>query len=338
MTALKEYARLEAPALWRPDPGAQRRDVIVFFGDASLVIADKNGQALTHWSLAAVVRVNGAEMPAIYTPSSEGTETLEVEEELMVSAIEKVRGAIIKSRPRRGRLRVVVLTSLIAAVIAASVVWLPDALVQHTVSVVPEPTRAEIGTGLFRAIGRVSGSPCRSPRGDRALAQLHARLVAPEKGGLLVLPAGISTTISLPGGLMLIGRDLVEDHENPEVLAGYILAEVLRRSSHEPLQSLLEASGIVATLRLLTTGHMPQPVLDAYAEGLVAQVQPMPGFQELLHRFERARVSSTPYAYALDITGESTLPLIEADPMRGGDSAPVLSDGEWVALQEICGG
>ena len=60
--------------------------------------------------------------------------------------------------------------------------------------------------------------------------------------------------------------------------------------------------------------------------------------EPLLERFAAAGVSSTPYAYALDITGESTLRLIEGDPMRSeGARKPVLDDGDWVALQGICG-
>ena len=66
MTALTQYSRLEATALWRPTLDAQRREVIVSIGDATLVIATINDQALTHWSLAAVVRANPAVSPAVF--------------------------------------------------------------------------------------------------------------------------------------------------------------------------------------------------------------------------------------------------------------------------------
>ena len=53
---------------------------------------------------------------------------------------------------------------------------------------------------------------------------------------------------------------------------------------------------------------------------------------------ETAEVSSAPYAYALDLTGETTLPLIEADPYAGSATGrQVLRDGDWVRLQGICG-
>ena len=56
MTALTQYQRLESSGLWREAPDAQRREVIVTFGDASIIITDKNERPLTHWSLAALIR------------------------------------------------------------------------------------------------------------------------------------------------------------------------------------------------------------------------------------------------------------------------------------------
>lgn len=338
MTALKKFSRLEAPGIWRPTREAQRQDVIVSFGEASLVIADRNEKALSHWSLAAVVRINRGERPALYTPSADTTETLEIDDETMIEAIETIRGAILRARPHRGRLRLVLFTTAVGMLLAAAAFWLPGMLVRHTLGVVPDPTRAEIGTKLFQAIGRVTGSPCRSRRGDQALARLQARLLPPGRGALLVVPDGLSGTISLPGGVMLLGRQLVEGPEVPEVTAGHILAEAERQARSDPLQAVLQGAGPLATLRLLTTGHIKDETLQAYAETLTAQEPaPVPD-AALLERFAAAGISSTPYAYALDITGESTFGLIEADPMRStGARRPVLDDSDWVALQGICG-
>ena len=66
MTALEKYARLEGSGVWRAGPDEQRRDVVVSLGDSSLIIADtKSGQALSHWSLPAVVRMNKGTRPAV---------------------------------------------------------------------------------------------------------------------------------------------------------------------------------------------------------------------------------------------------------------------------------
>ncbi|MGB8624390.1 MAG: hypothetical protein WCD16_16390, partial [Paracoccaceae bacterium] len=148
MTALSEFQRLECPGLWREGPEAQRRDVIVSFGDASLVISDTREQALTHWSLAAVERLNPGARPALYGPGAEDGEVLEIEDEVMIGAIAKVIGAIERARPRQGRLRAVLLGSGLALVVGAMVFWMPGALRRHTVSVVPPTLRAEIGQRL----------------------------------------------------------------------------------------------------------------------------------------------------------------------------------------------
>lgn len=337
MTALKQYQRLESAGLWRSEPEAQRQNVTISFGDASLAITDNAGRVLSHWSLAAVERVNPGESPALYAPSAEALELLEIEDDTMIDAVERVRNVVARRRPREGWLRRVILWGGSAVLAIAAFVWLPGALTSHTVRVVPEPTRAALGGQVFRAIGRVSGAPCRSPRGDRALARLHTRLLAPEKGGLLVLRGGIRDTVALPGGLILMNRALVEDHESPDVAAGYILAEATRSAQLDPLERLLDHAGLLSTIRLLTTGALPEATLDAYAEELVAAPPAAVPVEPLLARFDAARLPATPYAYAVDVTGESTLPLIEADPMRGGGAEPVLEDADWIALQGICG-
>jgi hypothetical protein len=49
---------------------------------------------------------------------------------------------------------------------------------------------------------------------------------------------------------------------------------------------------------------------------------------------QSATVDSAPYGYARDISGESTATLISASQTT---TPPLLSDGEWIALQGICG-
>ena len=81
MTALQKYQRIEASGLWRPSPDAQRREVIVSIGEATLVITDTRDQPLTHWSLAAIERTNPGELPALYCPDGDPDETLELSEQ-----------------------------------------------------------------------------------------------------------------------------------------------------------------------------------------------------------------------------------------------------------------
>lgn len=337
MTALSAYQRLEASGLWRPSPDDQRREVIVSFGDATLTITDMNNRALTHWSLAAVRRTNPGQFPAIYAPDGDMGETLELaeDEDVMIAAIEKLRAAVERARPRPGRLRVISGVAAIVAVLAIILFWLPEALVRHTVSVVPDIKRQEIGGDLLTRIERVAGAACDTGDARAAVNRLEARTGVRR---IVVLETGLEDSRALPGGIVLLNKALIEDFEDPAVVAGYVLSERVRMLQRDPLEDLLISSGPLATFRLLTTGTLDQGTLDSYAAHLLTADRPAVEDALLLGAFGQIGVPSTPYAYARDVTGETVLGLIEADPLAGQASQPVLPDRDWILLQSICGG
>jgi hypothetical protein len=341
MTALSAYDRLEASGLWRATPDDQRREVIVSIGEATLTLTDPNDRALAHWSIPAVARANPGHLPAIYHPDGDPGETLELsdEESEMIAAIEKLRGAVERARPHPGRLRLVSLLTSLAAVVALVVFWLPGALLEHTVSVVPAVKRQDIGEALLTNIRRVAGQPCNDAAALSALSRLSARLPAPDAPArLVVLRGGVRDATHLPGGIVLLNRALFEDFEEPDVAAGYIITEHLRAQLEDPLHRLLRGAGILASIRLLTTGALPDATLTAYTETLLTETPPAIDDQTLLAGFKAWSVRATPYAYARDISGEATLGLIEADPFATSVPEPLMSDADWLRLQNICGG
>lgn len=342
-TALKEYERLEATGLWRETPEAQLREVIISFGNASLALSNQAEMALTHWSLAAIRRVNKGKMPAIYAPDEDGSETLEVADEDMVAAIDKVLAAIERRSPRPGRLRRVIISGTLTALLAGAVFWLPDALRQQATRLLPAISRAQIGDELLREITHLAGSPCQNPGGTRSLATLRERLDLPAPDHpdptlrrIVVLRSGLQDSLSLPGGIILLNRSTVEDHEDPAVSAGFLIAEDLRRAEHDPIQEMLAYLDIGASLRLLTTGMISENDLRKWAEHIVTQPRPSLSDDALLAAFTNSNVPTAPWAWAMDPTGEATLDLIEADPFAGQETPLVLSDDDWVRLQTIC--
>lgn len=335
MTALKEFQRLEAQGLYTPEDGAQRRDVVLSLGHATLTITDHRDVALAHWSLAAVERLNPGRRPAVYAPQTEGGEQIETSDDTMIRSIEKIRAAVDRGRPHPGRLRGRLVIALALLIAALAVTWLPGAFMRKTASLVPEPARIALGEDILGAIVDVTGPACDLPEGVQALGKLTQRLrpAGPEK--VVVLPGGVRDGAHLPGGKVLIGRGVVEDHESPAVVAGYILAEAERAAAEDPLLGVLRHAGLVATARLATTGTLPDGALDGYGAGLLTRPPAPLDPGRTAARFAAAGVALAPYAYAIDITGEETLPLIEADP---GGGTGLMSDGDWVALQGICGG
>ncbi|MCJ7871842.1 hypothetical protein [Phaeobacter sp. J2-8] len=339
MTALTQFQRLEAGGLWRAAPGVQRRDVVVSLGKATLILSDTNDQALTHWSLTAIERANPGQIPARYHPDGDPGEELELDEDAreMIDAIERLRREIDRRRPREGRLRWVLGATAITTFLAGALFWLPEALLSHTMRVVPAVKRDAIGLTLLDTLSRVTGPPCRAEASAPSLRMLGRRILGPERASdLIVLRTANRDTAHLPGGFILLNRSVLEDHEDPEAAAGYVLAENLRAAQADPLEALLRQAGMFATAQLLTTGQLPDDALDTYAESLMI-TQPAPvATDDLLAGFAAAQLGSTPYAYARDATGESTLRLIEADPMNGKQAEPVMSDNDWLRLQVIC--
>ncbi|WP_424984413.1 hypothetical protein [Microbulbifer sp. S227A] len=337
MTALKKYDRLEASGLWRASPDEQRRDAIVKIGEATLTITDMRERPLAHWSLAAVQRRNPGEFPAIFSPDGDPGETLEIAEDetAMLDAIAKLRRAIDRSRSHPGRLRFAGSMTFAVIVLAVLLMWLPGVLRTHALNVVPKIQREAIGKALLGRIERVAGVACGSAETTPVLARLARRTGARR---LVILPAGVIDSRNLPGGVILLNKSLIEDYEDPAVAAGYILSETVQASENDPLEQLLSYAGPVASFRLLTTGKVTQATLDSYAEWVLISPRPPLAPDALLAAFAAAQLPSSPYAYARDVTGESVLDLIEADPMAGRDADPILPDREWVQLQNICGG
>ena len=336
MTALEQYQRLEATGLWQDGPDVPLRDVIVSFGDATLILSDpRTDTPLAHWSLPAVTRLNPGDHPARYAPGEMDVEWLEVEDELMISAIDKVHRAIEASKPPSGRLRNVLMLTAAAAMVLAGVFWVPPALVRHAADVAPPAQRAEIGRLILSDIEEVTGSACSRPAGDMVRHKLAARLIGPD-ADIAILPATLRGARRLPGPVTVIGEDLIEGQVTPEVAAGHILAAQAAANAQDPLLQALRYAGARATFHLLTKGTLPAAALLGYGARLLADPPPRPDDEALLGYFARASVSSEPYARSLDPTGEAVLGLIEADPFRTAEPKPVLGDRDWIALQEIC--
>lgn len=336
-TALKKYTRLESQGLWRDSGSPQRREVIVSFRQATLVFSDPKSEAiLGHWSLPAVERQNPGAIPALYTPGADADETLELDDPDMIAALETVRDSIDGKRPKPGRLRGGLLGFGTAIILAVGLFWLPDVLVRHTASVVPPATRAALGREALADVQRLTGSPCANPLGTFALTALGDQLFGRHKAEILVVRAGVATSISLPGGVILIGRTMVEQSDGPERIAGLALMERLRAEATDPMLPVLRHAGMIATFRLLTTGTLPKGALSGYGEAILQATPTVVDDATALARFAQAGVPTSPYAYAIDPSGERTLSLIEADPLRGSSAKPLMPDGDWVSLQGIC--
>jgi len=338
VTALHAYLKLESTGLWRAAPEDQRRDVFVMLGDASLVISDKSDKPLAHWSLPALERLNPGAVPALFLPGPDASETLEIDDPDMIAAIETVQRAVLAATPKPGRLRLWIGLGLASAILAGTVFWLPGALVTHAERVVPASKRAEIGERLFDRLKQVTGAACGPREGSPELRVIARRIGAARAPTLYVVPELGEPALSLPGGITLLDRALVENHDSPAVAAGYALAAMVSARQSPPMSAFLDHAGMRASILLLTRGEVEDAVIQSYAGRLLNAPRPLPDAETLLAGFEAANIPSEPFARAVDITGETTLELIEADPYRNQPVPEILPDNSWVALQSLCDG
>lgn len=332
MTALSKYQRLECGGLWRPDPDAQRRNVTVSFGEASLVISDSRSETpVAHWSLPAVARRNPGERPALYSPDADVGETLEIDDPDMIGALETVASALRKGRRPWARLRLAVAGTVLLAVLVLGVGWLPGALVAHAARVLPASTQAEIGRAILADLAREGQPGCGAPLGLRALTRLQERLGAGRLVVVAAQPGGaMPPALVLPGGLVILSQRMVEEQDSPEVAAGHVLAALAAAAGDDPLLAALQAAGLRATLVLLTTGEVPARALRGHGAARLAAPPVPPDAAALAPYFAAAAVAAEPYALATGADGEALAP--------GHLTRPVLGDGDWVSLQGICHG
>ncbi|WP_134726176.1 hypothetical protein [Paracoccus luteus] len=338
MTALAQYQRLESSGVWRPSPDDRLRDVVVAFGDATLILRDpRSEEPLSHWSLPAVTRLNPGQRPAIFAPGgTERDEVLEIDDTLMVDAIERIHTAISAGRPRPGRVRGGMMLALAAVALVAAAVWMPGAIQRHAARISPPAQQVAIGNQILADLRLATGPECSRAAGSAVLDRLAGRLLGPQ-GRIVVLPATLRGARALPGRMIVIGDDLIAGKDDPAIAAGHVLAADEVANAHDPLLGAIQRAGTRAAIEMLTAGEMPAGALAGYGQTLLAGPVARPADEALLARMEQAGVPSEPYARSLDPTGESVLPLIEADPFRTAPPArPILSAGEWVQLQQIC--
>lgn len=340
LTALTEFQRLEAQGVWRESPQAEPREVIVSVGEATLTLMDpRTDRPLSHWSLPAVAQINPGRRPAIYTPNAGAPdETVEIDDPLMIEGIERVQRAIANHRAAPGRLRHVAAALGVVGMILLLVLWMPDALIRHAARIAPPAQARSIGLAVMADLERSAGAVCRRTSGQQVLDWISPRLIGAD-ALVQVVPGPLNGALRLPGDLYVLGNDLLMASPGPEAPAGHLIAAGLAVDDKTVTLEALRHAGLLSALRLMTIGSLPQRAMEGYGEILLSRALPRPDLAAVPPVFAERGLSTEPFARSIDPTGAAVMPLIEADPIRQG-TAPqqLLTDEQWLALQQICAG
>ena len=339
MTALTQYQRLEATGIWRKSAEAQRLDVIISIGESSLVITDINEKPLAHWSLAALAVIQSKDGIKLYHPDGDPSETLELgsNENEMAEAIEKLMKAVDRRRPKPGRLRIFSLASILIIILGLSIFWLPAALRDYTQKIIPEVREKEMGKAVFNEFVSFVGAPCSRELGRIALDKFISNLGLIEYT-FYVVPSETIEAIHLPGKIIVISKALVEDFDDPDVLAGYVLAQIQREAKSNALDELMKQMNNIEIIQFLFGRSPDFSTLRGFSKDWIMKKQITVDPKNLVTEFNKRAISALPYSYAIDVTGQSTQFMINSEQTSGNVKKPSLDDSAWLALQTICGG
>lgn len=341
-TALKKYRRLEGMGLWSGAREDQRREVAVSFGDSTLVITDSRSMTvLSHWSLAAIERLNPGQMPALYSPDGAAEEVLELDDDLLIDAIGQVNDALAPKLTTWERLRLPIMAGVTVLLLTLGAVLVPPALVDHTAEVVPMAKRVEISDRVVADLHQSGAQSCQGNLGSAALASLQRRLF--ERPARLVVMRGLPTQAPriqhFPGRLFVIDARLLDMADSPDALAGALVLAGARQLTDDPLPPLLRHAGVVATFRLLMSGEFRADGARGYGQAALSAPLVLPDAASVTERFERLSFDADAVLrnpVPLDPAVRDLSGVLQALAARPEAAAPVLNDGQWVSLLNIC--
>ncbi|MHA3976614.1 hypothetical protein ACW9UR_02920 [Halovulum sp. GXIMD14794] len=343
MTALEKYIRLEAAGRWREAPGDAWREVLISFGNATLVLSSFDEEPLTHWSLAATERIVHEDGLAVYAPDAGTDEVLEVRDPDMIEAIAEV-SQMARVRPRAvqspRRLRRLVVPSLAVLALGAAALLGPDALRTRAYTLVT-PEQAEVISNRVRA--ELNLPVCATPEGRRSLRRLiqraapgaRAEVVVWDSAPSSVPNASVPPAVTLADGSVLLSRRLVERTSSAETVAGWLALANARGRAASSLKLWADDMNAAEALDFLTSGTVeradisemvrltreangappPEALSAALAALAAATIDPQPFLRDIAARYPEAALPEAP--------------AVEATPV-------LPRDADWVALQNIC--
>ncbi|MSU91086.1 hypothetical protein GE300_15965 [Rhodobacteraceae bacterium 2CG4] len=334
MTALDRYIRLEAAGRWREAPDAAWREVLVSFGNATLVLSSFDEEPLTHWSLAATGRVAFDGGVALYAPDAGTDEVLEVRDRDMIEAIAEVsRMARVRGRaaPRMRRLRRLLLPAAVATGLAALGWAAPDALRARAYALVTAEQAEQIAGRIRAALDRPA---CLTPEGRRSLRRLTGRAAPGVRVEVMAWDAPPAAI--LPDGSVLLSRRLVERAPAAEVVAGWLALAAAGGRDASALRGWTRDLGVTEAMAFLTSGRIGPGDVAEMARQTAGQTAPPAPAAVAAAVAALAGRGIDPRPFLDDLRRRFPDLAVPAPPVPEGLTPALPRDADWVALQNIC--
>ncbi len=338
MTVYPGFDVLECTGHWHESAASHPQKVLVQLDRDSLVIRTRDELLLTHWSLYFIQEIQTAGPVAAFSPDPGSGERLILDDELMIGALrgERVPDGTSSSTPRIAigfswPLPVILLVGLVAA----GTYW-SESLIAIGASLVGASDRRTIGEAVYAALVDDAGLECDAEAGLRVIRTLEESLMPEQRVDVRVLGTLPFLSRSLPGNLVILNAELLDYHDGPEVLAGYILLEAERLAAEDPLLPFLFETRVLNLVRIALGRSMPQGTFEAYAQHLkLARPDVIPA-ADLLASFHEAGFPATAFAAVYANSATDPAQLLANDPKGADAYRPLMPDAAWQTLRTIC--
>ncbi|MEM7523277.1 MAG: M48 family metallopeptidase [Pseudomonadota bacterium] len=371
MTALAQYVRLEAPGIYFDGETARPREVVLKFGDASLIILAMDDMPIGHWSLSGLREIGEAAGAVTLSPGFDDDERLTIEDEDMIAAIREVCADLRQARPetsRRWRKTILWTGGAVASVYLILFHIIP-ALSDQLAHLLPPEAEVALGENMIEQVAPIfakDGEPrfCSTPGGDKALAKMVERLIG---GASLYVPLRVhvldhntENAFAFPGGQIVLFRGLLKKADGPEMVAGVLAHEIGHVAARDPTRLAIRAAGSAGLLGLIlgdftgATGavalsealirssyrRQAEAEADDFAAAILAErglpTTPLADFFLKLRDRSGEPTGLLSHLSTHPDLGMRARAMVASDRIGEGAFDPVLSDQDWVALKGIC--
>ena len=162
MNKLADFQVLECTGRWHQSANDPGRDVIVRIDDLILTLIGKDDRAIVTWTCDAIRRINpdgGPAAPAIYSPDSEGQETISITDETMISVLDNIISNFAGPEIKPGvTLRGFLLILGLGAVIVAIIALFSDNLASQLAGLVPAKEPPALSASGFSPVFSITGA------------------------------------------------------------------------------------------------------------------------------------------------------------------------------------
>lgn len=240
------------------------------------------------------------------------------------------------------------------AVASAALLFLGHKAPALLAPLVPYSWEQSFGDAL---VGDLGGKFCAGPGGQEALDAMVAKLTPdPARYKVRVVNLPIVNAVALPGGNIVIFRELLAEAEGPDEVAGVLGHEIAHIDNRDVTRAMIREYGfglLLASVGGTTGGNVDMLASASYSREAEAQAD-----ADSIAALRRANVSPRPTAgffarlakYEKGLDGwddalgyVSSHPLSEGRRRRFEESAeagrayaPSLTEEQWAALADIC--